>query len=125
MDYSDCNIYAYSKLSHKAFLEYVLEMLNGKIDMNTIMTSDYEVYVEENDFYDESKCRDLKKGFIHYPYILEMEIYVDEQNSVNSVNRFLKLLWDENIPAVPTCDFEEELLNYDGGMNRKGIPRVL
>ena len=48
-------------------------------------------------------------GFLYYELIAEFEIY---DNYIQITDQILKLLWDDRIPAVVSCDYEEELNRY-------------
>ena len=70
---------------------------------------DFDIVFDMNDEADCNKMRTYPDGFLYYELTAELEIYDDH---IRITDRILKLLWDDQLPAVASCDYEEELNRY-------------
>lgn len=69
----------------------------------------FDVSFDMNEETDHNKMRTYPDGFLYYELKAEFEIY---DNYIQITDLILKLLWDNRIPAVVFCDYEEELNRY-------------
>ena len=60
------------------------------------------------------RAREWPSGFLYFPYRVEA-------GPKRAVERLLPLLWDRGIPAVASCDYEDELPEK-GGYKSRAIP---
>ncbi len=80
-----------------------------------------EIYYDQNVDYNKSKEVEFPDGFLYFNYIIDIEIQLDHQKLIHTINSILKNLWDNNIPAIAACDYEDELLKK-GGYKDETIP---
>lgn len=103
-------------LLEKEFGEYTKKM-------SRYCFEDFDVIFDMNEEANYNKMRTYPDGFLYYEIKAELEIYNDH---IKLTDRILKLLWDDRITAVASCDYEEGLnaifsayRSRDGFTNRK------
>ncbi len=69
----------------------------------------FEMTLKENNEHDRNKLRTYPDGFLYYEITAELEIYEDH---IRMTDEILKMLWENGMPAVASCDYEEELNRY-------------
>ena len=77
--------------------------------MNCYCFQDFDVIFDMNEETNYNKMRTYPDGFLYYELKAELEIYNDY---IQITDQILKLLWDNKILAVVSCDYEEELNRY-------------
>ena len=69
----------------------------------------FEMTLKENNEHDRNKLRTYPDGFLYYEITAELEIYEDH---IRVTDEILEMLWDNGLPAVVSCEYEEELNRY-------------
>lgn len=98
-----------------------LELLLSNIQFKS--TGTFELDIMKNVEYDNEKSKEFPDGFLYFKYTVEYyknENTVDEYDIQNSES-ILKILWENDIPAIIICNFEDKL-SEKGGYKSKNIP---
>lgn len=99
---------------HSPSIESVVSILESRYGAAREKLHDYyfkqfEIYIFKNCETDTNKLRTYPDGFLYYEIIAETEIY---DNHIQITDTILQLLWENNMPAVVSCDYEKELNDY-------------
>jgi hypothetical protein len=113
------SVYVQSQLGKSELLRLISETLGGQYDKNSMTTFQMDIYVDENEQYDQEKIKQFPGGFVYFRYILDVDqsdvgedrIYLEQLSQV------LVFLWSIDTPAVAACDFEEQLPKKGGHRN--------
>lgn len=89
-------------------------------DIHEIIGKDGEIFLEKNSDFDIKRSKNFPNGFLYFRNILEISINEDS-DEITLINKILNFLWNKNIPAIASCDFEVKLINK-GGYNNKSLP---
>ena len=111
-----CKIYLNCDVSRDELIQSIATIVNGKINVSSILTPDCEIDVRKNEDFDENQCYEYPDGFLYYPYYLDIEP-TEEIASIfykQTITRLLEAFWAEKSQAVAACDFEEELPRKGG-----------
>lgn len=74
---------------------------------------DFDVMLSKNDEYDPNLLRTYPDGFLYYEMTADIDINDEHIPIMNDIS---KVLWDNGIPAVISCDDEDELNKYIFGL---------
>ena len=69
----------------------------------------FDICISKNKEADSNKMRTYPDGFLYYECIAELDIY---DPYIQTTDAILKLLWEHQLPAVASCDYEAELNRY-------------
>jgi hypothetical protein len=123
----DCRIYVESDLMPDEFARLLAASLgegtvNGAV-ARTIHTPQAEIDVRKNKEANKPRAAEFPDGFLYFRYALEVHLCPTSRHAeqVALVDRLLKILWSQGIPAVAACDYENELPRA-GGYNNRSIP---
>jgi hypothetical protein len=81
----------------------------------------FEIDVIKNVDFNESRNKEFPDGFLYFPLIMEYYSNDTKISDINNTRTILIELWKNNISAVASCDFENELPE-NGGYKSKAIP---
>ncbi len=113
MENNKCIIYINTVLSKEKILKDLED--NFSNDLKTI-----EIFIDENEDFENGDFKSFPDGFLYFKYYIEIE----SDNSIEQfISTLLNYLWQKDISAVASCDFEKTLLE-NGGYNSKSIPWV-
>lgn len=73
----------------------------------------FDILISKNGEYDPNKLRTYPDGFLFYEMTADVEIFEDHVTTMNDIS---EVLWDNGIPAVISCDDEDELNEYIFGL---------
>lgn len=99
--------------------EDVKRILSRHFDVEFYLSSTtvhpYQIYVTGNDDYKWNK--DKQDDFLFWPVLVDIwtEEDVKPSDYISFTSSVLTLLWNNGLPAVVACDFEEELPWSGGG----------
>ena len=104
-----CKIYIHS--DSEGAVKLVLEEKFGAVQINrsTYYFCGFDISIRSNDEADRNKMRTYPDGFLYYELIAEAELYEDH---IKQTDEILRVLWENNMPAVVSCGYEEELNRY-------------
>lgn len=109
------------------YLTTELELNNMELKLNSYLNN-YDIELEfiffKNSDFDSMKQIEFPDGFLYFKYVLELNFLNDEiedLNVISKVNEILKYLWEINVSAVASCDYENLLIN-NGGYKCLTIP---
>jgi hypothetical protein len=111
MENNNCIIFINSKLSK----EQIINDLENNFS-NELKTID--LFIDNNEDFENGDLRSFPDGFLYFKYYLEVESNNNIQQFISSL---LNYLWQKDISAVASCDFENSLPEK-GGYNSKNIP---
>lgn len=99
---------------HCSSVKLIAALLEKEFGNSTKKMSNYcfqyfDVIIYMNEETSYIKMRTYPDGFLYYELKAEFEIY---DNYLQITDQILKLLWDNRITAVVSCDYEEELNRY-------------
>ena len=125
MKSKNCSIYAASNLSEN---ELVFRLADGLVgicsNLSIIEMPGYEISINRNDEFNEEKQKVFPDGFLFFRFIIDLDFVENNNiNPVSEVNRVLTWFWENNYPAIASCDYEVELLNK-GGYNSVDVPWI-
>lgn len=118
---SYCKLYLNLPVNYEKLIEQIVNQFNGKVlSKNSIDFNGVEVDIEKNENRDDDKSKEFPDGFLHFNYYLDID-----SSSLDSIKLFvsqlLSFLWDNNIPSIAACDYEDDLPEL-GGYNSLKIP---
>jgi hypothetical protein len=126
----DCKIFVEAEQSP----EWLAELLAASFSESpadspmgrTVQTHTGEIEVRRNKEADKDRARALPDGFLYFSYALELYPFshTPHDDRVMLVASILNILWAQDLPAVATCDYEDELPNA-GGYNVYPAPWAL
>jgi len=67
-----------------------------------------EVFLDKNSDFDIKEAKKYPDGFLYFEYLLEISIN-EKSDEILIINNVLNYLWDNHIPAIASCDFEDKL----------------
>ncbi|AQX87185.1 hypothetical protein ATE49_12465 [Elizabethkingia miricola] len=106
----DCLIYTNIEENSKLFSH----------EIQDIVSENGETFLEKNSDFDLKKSKNFPDGFLYFRSILEISIK-DDSDEILIINSILNLLWNNNISAIASCDFEDKLI-HKGGYKNQSIP---
>lgn len=111
-----CEIFVDGPASCAALLELVANRLTGRVDGSSVLSDFATIDVRRNGHADEALKADLPDGFIHFPYLLEIDPQPGaiRASYVAMIGALLEELWQRGNQAVAACDFEGELPRNGG-----------
>lgn len=116
---NDLIVRFYVNEENKQFLTEIITNLNLK------NKDSFELEIHKNDEFDYKKSQEFPDGFLYFinflEYFKDEDKYLEED--IYNSRLILETLWENNIPSVAACDFEEELPEQ-GGYKSKNIPWV-
>lgn len=117
-----CALYVDTDLSKTILIRLISTVLNGSIDRNTIDTAPAQIYVDDNDEFDNERNQEFPDGFLFFKYRLEISLRSSLAESVSLVGTLLEEFWHRGFRAVAACDFEK-MLPHGGGYSWEGNKR--
>ena len=104
-----CKIYIHCSSIKSVAALFEKEFGNSAKKSSCYCFQKFDVIFDKNSETNYNKMRTYPDGFLYYEIIAECEIYNDH---IQITDQILKMLWDNQIPAVVSCDYEEELNRY-------------
>lgn len=125
MDYKYCKIHVASSDNKAIILDLLSKELPCSKEMNRLFDENFEIYIDNNEDFDEIEQKQFPDGFLYFPFFLEIDFsdQTTKEYCISVINNILNLFWKNNHPAVAVFDFEHEL-SSNGGFNSKNIPWV-
>jgi len=81
-----------------------------------------QIFLNKNMDFDKNKESEFPDGFLFFRYTLDFEPEkLEAQECITIISSLLNWFWNNNIPAVASCDYENELVNK-GGYNDRAVP---
>jgi hypothetical protein len=119
----DCQIYVTSDIKVEVLREKVSFFLGSKIvGKSFIETCFYELSIRLNEEYSFVKEKRFPDGFLFFKFIVDIGfISTNSTIAIIEVSKLLKWFWENDMPAIVACDYEE-LLPYNGGYKSKFVP---
>jgi len=108
-----CQIFIDTEMNENEIVKTIKSFINGKImSIEThIKNKILDIQINLNEEYDETRKRDIKSGFLFYPYYLD--IFPSENNNereyISHIKQLISFLEEKNCVVVAACDFEDEL----------------
>ncbi|TGV05244.1 1,4-dihydroxy-6-naphthoate synthase [Mesorhizobium sp. M00.F.Ca.ET.186.01.1.1] len=111
-----CKLFIDTDMDNLSLVNLVGQISTGSIQKRVIVNKYSEIYVNQNDDFDETLRGKNGDGFLHARYFLDIEpsLNVEQTEYIACVARLLEGLWKRGCQAVAACDFEEELPNHGG-----------
>lgn len=113
-----------NELIIKIFVNSTIENIEKIMFKLELISKDYFQFdIIKNHDFDKEKSKFYPDGFLYFPLFIE---YYKEDNlvtkdDINNSVILLKSLWENNISAIASCDFEDQLPE-NGGYKSKKIP---
>lgn len=107
-------------MSLTELLERVAEVLEGTVDMQTVVSNELEADVRMSDEFEPKLIERDAGDFIHYPYSVEVEAIKGTplQTYLDLVGRLMVQLCGAGAAVVASCDWERDL----PGFGKLGAP---
>jgi hypothetical protein len=113
-----CKLFVDSTSDENQLLALIASITSGTIESKTgtVLSADFELYLDENDDFDETRRLQGEDQFLFYRYYLDVEPTENapRERYVNAVGNLLEGLWRSGYKAVAACDFEGELPRSGG-----------
>lgn len=112
-----CEIYI-SKTEESFLKTFLTEII---LENNVI--KDKISFIDFNDDYDNIKETAFPDGFLFFKYLLNLTFVegTDISDCAKITSKILTELWNKNISAIASCDYED-LLIKNGGYKSKEVP---
>ena len=107
-----CKIYLNSELEIDELFQHIICKVSGRKEyIRTIKTDWGEIDLCRNSDFNVQKLEDDPEDFVFWKYYLDIEPEkgIDQYCYINKISKLLEGLKSENIKAVASCDFEEDL----------------
>ena len=117
MNNNFCKIYVSGICNHAR----LNQVINETCSFFT-MANDF-FYIDLNEEYTIENEIQFPDGFLYFKYIVDIDFKdnIEENKCVDVINFVLKKIWNDGIPAVASCDFEQSLIN-NGGYKSTNTP---
>jgi hypothetical protein len=113
-----CKLFVDCTIEENQLLALIASITSGAIKnkTGTVSSADFELYLDVNDDFDETRRLQGEDQFLFYRYYLDIEPTenVPRERYVASVGVLLDGLWQSGCKAVAACDFESELPRSGG-----------
>lgn len=118
-----CIIYIHSSQTREELTKLIANILEGQEDGYTVAFAGGEVDIVKNDMFEAEKIVTFPDGFLYFSFLAEFYFHPDLQTDqwILFTRKILLKLWENNIPAIASCDFEEALPEK-GGYKSLSIP---
>ena len=124
-----CLIYVHTDRTEEELAETVAQVLGlgdcRGASPSILETPDYYITVRANEVADDERATQFPKGFLNFPLYVEFSALDDspeaDADSAGAVGRILQHFWDNEVPAVAECSFDE-LLPLGGGYAQRDLP---
>ncbi len=105
-----CDIYLDTDIELKELSSNVARFLSCPYDPLELKGDNFTIYINKNDEFDPE---DRYSDFLFYRYLVEIESNMNSEfeSFKNLIVRLLDFFWDNKMPAVAACDFEDILPN--------------
>ena len=112
-----CKIYIDYPKSGDELTLFIHQLVNGKRDHSSIYTDKLWIIVNSNDAFMDGKIFEEEDNFLYSKFFLDIESVNDEISDTDfkeTTSVLLEKLWESEMKAVASCDFEEELPRFGG-----------
>lgn len=112
-----CKIYVNVSINCAELVKLIADQISSyNIIRHDIETRFCNIFVGENDEYDEIKSINNSEQFLFYKFYLELEPVkgIARSDYIQSIGDLLNYLWGQGMSAVAASDFEYELPNNGG-----------
>lgn len=120
----ECNVFLQSPLTRSQLQVWIANSVDGVLRENVVVVDHAEIHVECNEDWDSVRLSEFPDGFLFFRYSLEF--YRDPEfrsTALNIVAKVLTRVWNEQWPAVASCDYEDQL-PHKGGYKSKDLPWI-
>jgi hypothetical protein len=122
-----CKIFVAADSAQRELAEFLAEGSTNESSSgpasSVIKSALGELELRRNLERDEVSARVFPDGFLHFQYVLEFYRHPElkHEEEVEYVARLLDRLWSHMLPAVASCDYENEL-PFQGGYKESSLP---
>lgn len=111
-----CKIYVDGEVNKDELVRLIARLTSGRIALSSVVTSECEIDVRNNDDFDKSKRNEHLDGFLYYRFYLDIEQteVTDHGSYIEIISQILEAFWSLSYRAAASCDFEEELPRKGG-----------
>lgn len=125
----DCKIFVEATQSPDELVALVLpawstrDISKGRGATRLLRSEQGDLEIRKNPEGDPSRASEFPDGFLHFRYALELYLRstTSHDQRVLMAKALLNLLWSAGLPAVASCDYENEL-PHGGGFKDPSIP---
>ncbi len=104
-----CKIFLDSPESDDKLLQRLYFKYGGKINMFTLITPEFEIYIDANEDHNPQAHVDKNSEFLYYPLLVEIDFACNLDKQIMYISDLLNFFWNDRLKAVATCDFEDKL----------------
>lgn len=104
-----CKLYIHSSSVESAILIFESQYGIARKELNNYYFKQFDIHICKNKETDTNKLCTYPDGFLYYEIIADVCIY---DNYIQITDTILRLLWQNNMPTVVSCDYEKELNDY-------------
>ncbi len=113
-----CKIYVDSDMNEDQLMGLITRITSGSVisRISTVSTEDFNIYIDSNEDFDESRRLRGQDQFLFYRYYLDIDPTdnATQVRYIESVSNLLQGLWLSGCKAVASCDFESKLPRSGG-----------
>lgn len=100
----------------------ILSNIDNNIGRGFPYLDENQIYLNKNMDFDKNRECEFPDGFLFFKYTLDFEPEkLEKKECIRIVNSLLNWFWNNDIPAVASCDYENELV-HKGGYNNQAVP---
>lgn len=106
-----CTIFVSTDMNRSLLSDLIASLLEGEKAGLLINTGSMALEVIDNEDADSSKQQDPERGFLYYPFCLDIEPAepIVESDYIRDIGKLLTALRSHGCKAVAACDFEDQL----------------
>lgn len=108
-----CKLYIHSSSIESTISIFESQYGVARKELNNYYFKQFDIHICRNKETDTNKLRTYPDGFLYYEIIADVDIY---DNHIQITDTLLRLLWQNNMPTVVSCDYEKELNNHIFGL---------
>lgn len=105
-----CKLYIHSDTSDAIITTLETQFGYFKKKMSDYTFKEFEAHISVNKESDINKIHIYLDGFLYYKYIVDLEI--ESENYIQITDSILRSLWENKMPTVVVCDYEDELNDF-------------
>ena len=123
-----CKLYVDIDINEQELSKIIADLIHGKMNGRDVRSDILDTHTNKNLDFNCQKENKLRNDFLFYRYFLDVEPAeknISQNTYIFEIETFLQKLWDRDIKAVISCEFEEELSRFGGYNYEKRSKKII